>query len=61
MLSACAKKLVYRKARAKPKITYAELAKAAQVYALDSTPLKLPCRATLYRALKQNRLLNYRC
>ena len=56
VLSARAKKLIYRKARSAPKVDYSELAKAAQVYAPDGTPSQPPSKSTLYRALKKNRL-----
>jgi transposase-like protein len=61
ILSARAMNIIYRKARSEPKGTYAELAKAAQVYAPDGTPLKPPCRSTLYRVLKRRGLINYCC
>jgi transposase len=53
ILSARTKKLIYRKARSEPKVSYAELAKVAQVYGPDGTPSKPPSRSTLYRILKR--------
>ena len=61
ILSTRTKKLLYRKARAEPKIEYSELAKAAQVYAPDGTTSKPPSKSTLYRVLKQRGLTNRRC
>jgi transposase len=61
MLSARTKKIIYRKARSTLKISYAELAEAAQVYSPNSTPLRPPSRRTLYRVLKQRGLTNHPC
>jgi len=61
ILSRWQKKIVYRKARAQPKIEYLELAKEAQVYLLNGTPSAPPLRSTLYRKLRRRGLHNRRC
>jgi transposase len=61
MLSLHQKKVIYRKARAAPKIEYSKLAAAAVLVAQDRTPSKPPSRTTLWRVLKRRGLTNYRC
>jgi transposase len=55
------KKIIYRKARAAPKIEYSELAKEGVFVNPDGTPLKPPSRSTLYRILKERGLANSPC
>jgi hypothetical protein len=58
VLSDTQKKLLHREARKNPRITYAELSKAACITAIDSTTTPPPSRSTIYRALKK---LQLRC
>jgi hypothetical protein len=55
------KKIIYRKARAAPKLEYSELAKAGVVVSANGTPSKPPSRSTLYRLLKRHGLTNFPC
>jgi transposase len=59
ILSLYQKKIIYRKARAAPKLEYSELAKVGTVVNADGTPSKPPSHATLYRTLKIQGLSNY--
>ena len=61
MLSLHQKKIIYRKARAAPKIEYSALAKVAVLMTPEGTPLKAPSRTTLWRLLKRKGLTNFRC
>jgi transposase len=61
ILSLHQKKIIYRKARAAPKIEYSELAKVGTFVNADCTPLKPPSHSTVYRALKRHGLSNFRC
>jgi transposase len=61
ILSPRAKKIIYRKARAVPKIEYSELAASAVTVAPDGTPSKPPSHSTLYRELKRRSLTKFRC
>jgi transposase len=54
-------KLVYRKARAAPKIQYSELVKDIAFVNADGTTSKPPSRSTLHRVLKRRGLTNNRC
>jgi transposase len=60
-LSSCTKKIIYRKARAAPKIEYSELAKEGVVVNADGTTTKPPSHSTLYRPLKRKDLTNFCC
>jgi transposase len=60
-LSSHTKKIIYRKARAAPKIAYSELAKEGEVVNADRTTSKPPSGRTLYRVLKREGLTNYCC
>jgi hypothetical protein len=55
------KQIIYRKARAAPKIEYSELVKAGTFVTVDGTPLKPPSRSTLYRCLKRLGLTKFPC
>ncbi|KNG52888.1 x-pro dipeptidyl-peptidase protein [Stemphylium lycopersici] len=61
ILSLRTKKIIYRKARAAPKLEYSELAKAGVVVSADGSPSKPPSRSTLYRLLKRRSLTNFPC
>ena len=61
MLSRHQQKLVFRKLRATPKISYSELAEAAQVISPGGTPSKPPSRNTLARAIKRQGITHARC
>jgi transposase len=61
MLSLHQKKLIYRKARAQPKIEYENLVEVGTFVNADGTLSKAPSRSTLYRCLKERGLTNYRC
>jgi hypothetical protein len=61
MLSLHQKKLIYRKARAQPKIEYENLVEVNTFVNADGTPPKALSRSTLYRCLKERGLTNYRC
>jgi transposase len=61
ILSLHQKKIIYRKARAAPKIEYSELAKVGVFVTAEGTPSKPPSRSTLYRCLKRQGLSNFRC
>lgn len=61
ILSLSQKKIIYRKARAAPKIEYTELAQESVFVNAEGTPSKPPSRSTLYRVLKRRGLTNYRC
>ena len=61
VLSLAQKKIIYRKARAAPKIEYLELAKEATFVNTQGTPSKPPSRSTLYRFLKARGLTNFPC
>jgi transposase len=61
ILSLHQKKIIYRKARAAPKIEYSELAKVGTFVNADGTPLKPPSHSTLYWALKRHGLSNFCC
>jgi transposase-like protein len=52
MLSLHQKRIIYRKARAAPKIEYSELAKHGVFVKPDGTTLKPPSRTTPYRILR---------
>jgi transposase len=60
MLSTQQKKILYRKARSKPKIEYSELCKDGIFVDTEGTPTKAPSRTTLYRLLKRRGLTNHR-
>jgi transposase len=60
ILSRYQKKLIYRKARATPKIEYSELAKVSTLVNPDGLPSKPPSHSTLYRVLKGLGLTKYR-
>jgi transposase len=61
VLSNRQKIIIYRKARAAPKIEYSDLTKDTLSVNADGTPSKPPSRSTLYRILKGTGLTNYRC
>ena len=61
LLSLPQKKIIYRKARAAPKIEYSNLIKEATFVNVEGLPLKPPSRSTLYRTLKRWNLTNNRC
>jgi transposase len=61
LLSLHQKKMIYRKARAAPKIEYSELAEHGVFVNEEGYRSKLPSRSTLYRALKGQGLTKYRC
>jgi transposase len=61
ILSTHQKKILYRKARSKPKIEYSELRKDGIFVNADGTLSKPPSRTTLYRLLKGRGLTNHRC
>jgi transposase len=61
ILSRHQKKLIYRAARAAPKLEYKELAEVGVLVNPDDTPSKPPSRSTLYRVLKGLGLTNFRC
>lgn len=61
ILSHYQKKIIYRKARAEPKITYKELAKVAVVVNPDGTSSKPPSYPTLRRYLKRQGLTKSPC
>jgi transposase len=61
MLSLHQKKLIYRKARAQPKIEYKNLVEVSTFVNADGTLSKAPSRSTLYQCLKERGLTNYRC
>jgi hypothetical protein len=54
------KKIIYRKVCAAPKIEYSQLAKEAIFMNAEGTPSKPPSHSTLYWALKQCGLTNYK-
>jgi transposase len=60
-LSSRTKKIIYREARASPKIEYLELAKEGVVVNVNGTTSKPPSRRTLYWVLKGEGLTNHRC
>jgi transposase len=60
ILSLRQKKIIYRKARAAPKIEYSNLIKEATFVNAEGLPLKPPSRSTLYRTLKRRNLTNHR-
>jgi transposase-like protein len=55
------KNIIYRKARAAPKIKYLELAQVGVFVNAEGTPSKPPSRSTLYRYLKGQGLTNFHC
>jgi hypothetical protein len=59
ILSLDQKKIIYRKARAAPKIEYSEL--TSTFVNADGTTLKPPSHSTLYWAPKRYGLSNFRC
>lgn len=61
ILSRHQQKLIYRAARADPKILYEDLAKVAIFVHLDGTSSKPPSRRTLYTVLKRRKLTKHRC
>jgi transposase len=61
ILSLHQKKIIYRKARAQPKIEYLELAKAGVFIHQDGTPSKPHSYSTLYWVLKSKLLTKHRC
>ncbi|KAH7349233.1 hypothetical protein BKA66DRAFT_382149, partial [Pyrenochaeta sp. MPI-SDFR-AT-0127] len=61
VLSHHQKRIIYRTARAQPKIEYSELAQASVVVNQDGTSSKPVSRSTLYQTLKRQGLTNYRC
>jgi transposase len=61
MLLLLQKKIIYRKARAAPKIEYSELAVHGVLVNPDGTTLKPPSKTTLWRALKSRGLTNHCC
>jgi transposase len=61
ILSRHQKKIIYRKARAAPKIEYSQLAEVGVFANPDGSFTKPPSRSTLYRALKRRGLTNFRC
>jgi transposase len=61
VLSVNQKKIIYRKARAAPKIEYSKLIEEGVFVNADGTASKPPSKSTLYRALKRRGLTNYRC
>jgi transposase len=61
ILSPHQKRIIYRKARAAPKIEYSDLAEATTFVNAEGTPSKPPSRSTLYRILKRRGLTNCRC
>jgi transposase len=60
VISFSQKKIIYRKARAAPKIEYSELAQVRVFVNIEGIPSKPPSRSTLYRFLRRRRLINYR-
>jgi transposase len=60
VLSKQQKKIIYRKARATPKIEYSELIKEGVFVNPDGPYSKLPSRSTLYRELKRHGLTNHK-
>jgi hypothetical protein len=60
-LSLHQKKIIYRKARAVPKIEYSKLAEAVIFVDAEGTASKTPSHSTLYRGLKERGLANYHC
>jgi transposase len=60
ILSLSQKKIIYRKARAAPKIKYSELAQVRVFMNTEDIPSKPPSCSTLYRFLRRRRLINYR-
>jgi transposase len=60
VLSLHQKKIIYRKARAAPKIEYPELARVGVLVQPDGTTSKPPSHSTLYRTLKRAGLTNHR-
>jgi transposase len=61
ILSLHQKKILYRAAHAAPKIEYSKLCQVGTFVNAEGTPLKPPSCSTLYQALKQSGLTNYRC
>jgi transposase len=61
ILSRHQEKIIYRIARAAPKIEYSELAKQAVFVNSDGTATKLPSHSTLYRVLKRRSLTKLPC
>jgi transposase len=61
ILSLHQKKILCRAARAAPRIEYSKLRQVGTFVNAKGTPSKPPSRSTLYRALKQSGLTNYRC
>ncbi|KAA8619986.1 Transposase [Pyrenophora tritici-repentis] len=55
ILSRRLEKIIYRKARAAPKIKYSKLAKDGVFVNADGTTTKPPSHSTLYRVLKRRR------
>jgi transposase len=60
VLSKQEKKIIYRKARATPKVEYSELMKERVFVNPECSPSKLPSRSTLYRELKRHGLTNHK-
>jgi transposase len=60
VLSLAQKKMIYRKARATPKIEYSKLAEVGVFVNTEGTTSKPPSHSTLYRVLKRLGLSNYR-
>jgi transposase len=61
ILSRHQKKLIYRAARAAPKVEYKQLAEVGVLVNLDGTTSKPPSRSTLYRVLKGQGVRNFPC
>jgi transposase len=61
ILSRHQKKVIYRKARAAPKVEYSQLAEVGVFANADGTFTKPPSRSTLYRVLKGQGLTNFPC
>jgi transposase len=61
VLSVNQEKIIYRKARAAPKIEYSKLIEEGVLVNADGTASKPPSKSTLYRALKRRGLTNYQC
>lgn len=61
ILSRRQEKIIYRKARAAPKIEYSKLAKDGVFVNADGTTTKPPSHSTLYRVLKRRTITKYRC
>jgi transposase/transposase-like protein len=61
ILSLHQKKIIYRKARAAPKIEYSDLSQVGVFVNAEGTPSKPPSRSTLYQCLKGYGLTNFRC